>query len=78
MSPVRRRSEVVDPRSFDWGADEASWRGRPWSEAVIYELHVGTFSPEGSYQGVIHRLDHIAELGATAIELMPLAAMPGM
>ncbi len=72
---VHGASEVVDPAAFDW-QDEA-WRGRPWEEAVVYELHVGTFSPEGSFAGVIERLDYLVELGVTAIELMPVADFPG-
>jgi 1,4-alpha-glucan branching enzyme/maltooligosyltrehalose trehalohydrolase len=72
---VHGASEVVDPAAFDW-QDEA-WRGRPWEEAVVYELHVGTFSPEGTFAGVIERLDYLVELGVTAIELMPVADFPG-
>jgi maltooligosyltrehalose trehalohydrolase len=72
---VHAPSEVVDPRAFDWTDD--GWRGRPWREAVIYELHVGTFTPEGTYAAARSRLDYLAELGITAIELMPLADTPG-
>lgn len=72
---VHGASEVIDPGTFDW--QDSAWRGRPWDEAVIYELHVGTFSPEGSFDGVRQRLDYLAELGVTAIELMPLADFPG-
>ncbi|HEV7802900.1 MAG TPA: malto-oligosyltrehalose trehalohydrolase, partial [Burkholderiales bacterium] len=72
---VHGASEVIDPGRFDW-ADEA-WRGRPWSEAAIYELHVGTFSPEGTFAGIERRLDYLAKLGVTAIELMPIAEFPG-
>lgn len=72
---VHGASEVVDPAAFDW-QDEA-WCGRPWEEAVVYELHVGTFSPEGTFAGVIERLDYLVELGVTAIELMPVADFPG-
>ncbi len=72
---VHGPSEVVDPRAFDW--PDADWRGRPWEEAVIYELHVGTFSPEGTFTGVEARLDHLARLGVTALELMPVADFPG-
>src|SRR4029453_16058997 len=57
--------------------NDANWNGRPWEEAVIYELHVGSFTPEGSYDGVATRLDHLIELGATALELMPVADFPG-
>jgi 1,4-alpha-glucan branching enzyme/maltooligosyltrehalose trehalohydrolase len=72
---VHGASEVVDPAGYDW--HDAAWRGRPWEEAVVYELHVGTFSPEGSFAGVAKRLDYLVELGVTAIELMPVADFPG-
>ena len=62
-------------RAIDWRDDD--WRGRPWDEAVIYELHVGTFTPEGTFAAAIERLDYLAELGVTAIELMPVADFPG-
>ena len=72
---VHGPSLVVDPRAYRWGDEK--WRGRPWSEAVIYELHVGTFSPDGTFKGVERRLDYLKNLGVTAIELMPLADFPG-
>jgi malto-oligosyltrehalose trehalohydrolase len=72
---VHGSSEVVDPLAFDW--EDAHWTGRRWAEAVIYELHVGTFSPEGTFAGVEARLDHLAALGVTAIELMPVAQFAG-
>ena len=53
------------------------WRGRPWTEAVLYELHVGTFSDSGDFAGVQRKLDWLAELGVTAIELMPVADFAG-
>jgi glycogen debranching enzyme len=68
-------SEVIDPESFAW--TDASWRGRPWHEMVLYELHVGTFTPAGTFTGVASRLDQLADLGVTAIELMPVADFPG-
>jgi malto-oligosyltrehalose trehalohydrolase len=68
-------SEVIDPTRFEWR--DGGWRGRPWHETVLYELHVGAFSPEGTYAGVAAKLDHLAALGITAIELMPLAEAPG-
>lgn len=68
-------SLVVDPRRYRWRHE--SWRGRPWAEAVIYELHVGTFTEEGTYTAAIERLDHLVKLGVTAVELMPLADFPG-
>jgi malto-oligosyltrehalose trehalohydrolase len=72
---VHGPSEVIDPRAFRW--QDGNWRGRPWEEAVFYELHTGTFTPEGHFAGVTQRLDHLAGLGVTAIELMPVADFPG-
>jgi maltooligosyltrehalose trehalohydrolase len=68
-------SEVIDHEAYLWRA--ASWRGRPWQEAVIVEAHVGTFTREGSYRAMIDRLDHLVETGITALELMPLADFAG-
>jgi maltooligosyltrehalose trehalohydrolase len=68
-------SVVVDPGAYDW--PDATWRGRPWNEAVLYELHVGTFTPEGTFAAAERKLDHLAKLGVTMIELMPLADFPG-
>ncbi len=68
-------SELLDPRGFAWPDD--GWRGRPFEEAVLYELHVGAFGRGGDYAGVVERLDDLADLGVTALELMPLADCPG-
>jgi maltooligosyltrehalose trehalohydrolase len=68
-------SRVVDPRRFVWSDDQ--WRGRPWNEAVIYEVHVGAFTPEGTYAALTERLHYLRGLGITALELMPLADCPG-
>jgi malto-oligosyltrehalose trehalohydrolase len=73
---VHGPSEVVDPRAYAWR--ERDWRGRPWHEIVLYELHVGTFTPEGTYGAAIDRLDDLAALGVTALELMPLAQPAGV
>lgn len=72
---VHGPSEVIDPNEFDWKDDE--WRGRSWNEAVIYELHVGAFARPGNFSAVEKRLDYLAELGVTAIELMPVSDFPG-
>ncbi|WP_292988936.1 malto-oligosyltrehalose trehalohydrolase [Nitrosomonas sp.] len=72
---VHGPSQVIDPGSWHW--NDADWRGRPWEEAVIYELHVGAFSAEGNFAAVKKRLDYLVELGVTAIELMPVADFPG-
>jgi len=71
---VSEPSEVVDTTAL---RDPIIFVGRPWPEAVIYELHVGTFSPEGTYAGVEKKLSYLKELGVTAIELMPLNDVPG-
>ncbi|MBC8785240.1 malto-oligosyltrehalose trehalohydrolase [Pseudomonas fluorescens] len=65
-------SVVVDPLAYQWR--HPNWQGRPWHEAVIYELHVGV---QGGYAAVEQQLPRLAELGVTAIELMPLAQFPG-
>ncbi|WP_231421202.1 malto-oligosyltrehalose trehalohydrolase [Pseudomonas sp. Leaf59] len=65
-------SLVVDPLAYEWR--HSQWQGRPWHEAVIYELHVGAL---GGYAAVEQHLPRLAELGVTAIELMPLAQFPG-
>lgn len=72
---VHGPSEVIDPREWQW--HDANWRGRPWEQAIIYELHVGSFTPQGGFAGVVEKLDHLVELGVTAIELMPVADFPG-
>lgn len=72
---VHGASEVVDPRGYPW--QDAGWRGRPWEEAVIYELHLGTFTPEGTFAAARERLPELAQLGITVVELMPLADFPG-
>lgn len=72
---VHGPSEIIDPKSYSW--NDGAWRGRPWEDAVIYELHVGTFSPRGTFLDAIEHLDWLVELGVTAIELMPVADFPG-
>ena len=72
---VHGPSEVVDPGRFEW--TDAAWRGHAWETLVFYELHVGTFTPEGTLAAAAARLDHLADLGVTALELMPLADFPG-
>jgi maltooligosyltrehalose trehalohydrolase len=72
---VNAPSVVVDPRAYEWNDD--AWRGRPWNEAVLYELHIGTFTPEGTYAAAIGKLDHLVATGVTALEVMPLADFAG-
>jgi malto-oligosyltrehalose trehalohydrolase len=68
-------SRTYDHSAFAWS--DQRWRGAPLPGAVVYELHVGTFTPAGTLDAVIERLDYLAGLGVTAVELMPLAAFPG-
>jgi 1,4-alpha-glucan branching enzyme/maltooligosyltrehalose trehalohydrolase len=72
---VHGTSEVIDPASYRWR--DGDWKGRPWEEAIVYELHVGTFTPAGTFAGCLEKLDYLADLGVTAIELMPVADFPG-
>jgi maltooligosyltrehalose trehalohydrolase len=72
---VHGASEVIEPAAYEWR--DAGWNGRPWHELVIYELHLGAFSERGDFTGAIAHLDHLGELGVTAIELMPIAECPG-
>jgi malto-oligosyltrehalose trehalohydrolase/4-alpha-glucanotransferase len=72
---VHGPSEVIDPAAYDWS--DGSWKGRPWEEAVVYELHIGAFTLEGSFRAAVEKLDHLVELGVTAIEIMPVAEFPG-
>jgi maltooligosyltrehalose trehalohydrolase len=72
---VHGPSVVVDPAAYEWHDD--GWDGRPWEDAVVYELHVGTFTPEGTFAAIAERLDALVALGVTALELMPIAAFAG-
>ncbi|HZD17967.1 MAG TPA: malto-oligosyltrehalose trehalohydrolase [Actinomycetota bacterium] len=72
---VHGPSRIVDPGAFAW--TDGGWTAPPLGEHVIYELHVGTFTPAGTFEGVARRLDALAELGVSAIELMPVAEFPG-
>lgn len=71
---VHGPSLTVDPARFDWGAP---WQGRPWDEAVILEIHIGTFTPEGTFAAAADRLPELADLGITAIEIMPISQFHG-
>lgn len=68
-------AEVIDPTAYEWR--NASWRGRPWADAVLYEAHIGAATPEGSYSEFAGRLEALADLGVTAIEVMPVAQWRG-
>jgi maltooligosyltrehalose trehalohydrolase len=72
---VHGPTEIVDPQNYAW--HDRGWRGLPLSAYIIYELHVGTFTPEGTFDAVIARLPYLKKLGVTAIEIMPVAAFPG-
>lgn len=72
---VHDPSVIIDPRAYDWRDD--GWRGRPWHDTVLYELHVGTFSPSGDFAGVRDELKTLADIGVSAVELMPIADFPG-
>jgi maltooligosyltrehalose trehalohydrolase len=67
-------SEVVDPAGYVWGP---AFQGRPWHESVIYELHIGSFTPEGTWEAAASKLDHLSELGVTVLQIMPVAAFFG-
>jgi maltooligosyltrehalose trehalohydrolase len=71
---VHGPSEVV-PSEFEWHDD--GWRGIALEDYVVYELHVGTFTPEGTFDAIVPRLDELKELGITAVELLPIAQFPG-
>jgi len=73
---LRGPSRIVDPLSFTW--TDSGWDGVALRDLVIYELHVGTFTSEGTFDAAIAQLPALAELGVTAIELMPVAEFPGV
>ncbi|WP_213992413.1 malto-oligosyltrehalose trehalohydrolase [Sodalis sp. dw_96] len=72
---VNGPSLVIDPTRYHWRNTE--WHGRPWEETVVYEMHIGTFTPEGTFQAAIGKLPYLAELGITMIELLPLSQFGG-
>jgi len=72
---VHGPSRVVDPEAFAW--TDGGWKGIPLKDYVIYELHTGTFTPEGTFEAAIEKLPYLRELGVTAVELMPVAEFPG-
>lgn len=75
VSDVHGFSRLVDPAGYEWRT--AEWTGRPWHEAVIYELHTGTFSKDGTFDGIVRDLDRLVDTGVTAIELLPVAQFGG-
>lgn len=72
---VHGPSRIVDANEFKW--TDAAWKGIALKDLIIYELHIGTFTPEGTFQAVIEKLSHLKSLGITAIEIMPVAEFPG-
>lgn len=72
---VNGPSLVIDPTLYRW--QHPQWQGRPWEETVVYELHIGTFTPEGTFRSAIRKLPYLAELGITQIEVMPLSQFGG-
>jgi malto-oligosyltrehalose trehalohydrolase len=72
---VHGPSVVVDPRAYVWRTPD--WRGRPWAETALYELHTGAFSNSGDFAGIERRLDELKSLGVTAVEIMPIADFRG-
>lgn len=75
VGDVHGASLLIDPRAYDW--QTASWQGRAWEDAVVYEIHTGTFTEAGTFGGIESRLDYLVETGITAIELMPVAQFGG-
>ena len=72
---VHGPSEIVDPNAFQW--TDQNWTGLPLSQLIIYELHTGTFTPEGTFEAIVAKLPYLKDLGITAIEVMPIAEFPG-
>ena len=72
---VHGPSEIVDPSAFQW--TDARWGGRPAADRILYELHIGTFSPEGTFAGATSRLEAVRDVGMTVIEIMPVADFAG-
>lgn len=68
-------SKVVDPNALDWGKEPQDWKGTDHENLIIYEIHVGTFTPEGTFTSAIEKLHYLQNLGVTAIELMPVGAV---
>jgi maltooligosyltrehalose trehalohydrolase len=74
-SGVHGPSRTYDHEGFPW--TDGAWRGRPLAGSVLYELHIGTFTPEGTFDAAIGCLDHLVTLGVDTVEIMPVAAFPG-
>jgi maltooligosyltrehalose trehalohydrolase len=72
---VHEASQVINHASYDW--EDKAWKGIELSRMIMYELHVGTFTPQGTFDAIVPRLGELKELGVNAIELMPVAQFPG-
>ena len=72
---VHGPTEIIDPHAFNW--TDHDWRGLELRDYIIYELHIGTFSPKGTFDGVVEKLGYLRDLGISVIEIMPVAAFPG-
>ncbi len=72
---VHGPSQVIDHNSFRW--EDGEWNGVPLSAMIIYELHTGAFTPEGTFEAIIPRLDELKDMGINALEIMPIAQFPG-
>ena len=72
---VHGPSQIVDPSTYRW--DDTQWQPRPVQDLIVYEIHVGTFSPEGTFDGARERLPYLRDLGITAVEVMPIADFAG-
>ena len=71
---VHGPSEAIDHEAYRW---REPWPGRAWDDVVLYELHIGAFTPEGTFAAAARKLDHLVELGATAVEIMPVGDFRG-
>lgn len=69
-------SQLINPEKFNWKED-SQWKGKPWEESIIYELHTGTFTEEGTFNSLKENLDYLITLGITTIEIMPVSDFPG-
>lgn len=72
---VHGPSQTIDHSLYKW--NDSNWKGIPLKECIIYELHVGVFTPEGNFEAIIDRLDDLVDTGINAIEIMPVAQFPG-
>ena len=72
---VHGPSQAIDLREFEWSDD--NWKNIPLEEYILYELHTGTFTPEGTFAALEEKLDYLKDLGINAIEIMPVAQFPG-